>query len=68
MFAAANGRSETVRLLLDRGADIHATGRGGDALFGAAEEGHADVVKLLIDRGSDIDIAVVKLEMCANDT
>lgn len=68
MFAAANGRSDTVRLLLDRGADIHATGRGGDALFWAAEEGHADVVKLLIDRGSDIDSAIASLEMCANGT
>jgi hypothetical protein len=68
MFAAANGRSDTVRLLIDRGADIHATGRGGDALFWAAEEGHADVVKLLIDRGSDIDAAIASLEMCVNGT
>ncbi len=68
MVAAANGRSDTVRLLLDRGADIHFTGRGGDALFWAAEGGHADVVKLLIDRGSDIDTAIASLEMCVNGT
>jgi hypothetical protein len=68
MCAAANGHSDTVRVLLDRGADIHATGRSGDALFWAAAEGHADVVKLLIDRGSDIDAAIASLEMCVNGT
>ncbi len=68
MYAAANGHIDTVRLLLDKGADIHAIGSGGDALFWAAEEGHADVVKLLIDRGSDVDTAIASLEMCVNGT
>ena len=68
MYAAANGHIDTVRVLLDRGADIHATGRNGDALFWAATEGHADVVKLLIDKGSDIDAAITSLEMCVNGT
>jgi hypothetical protein len=35
-FAAQNGRAAVVRFLLDRGADVNATGDGGKALLNAA--------------------------------
>jgi len=47
-----NGDLDKVRLLLDRGADIHA--HDDRALHWASEEGHLDVVRLLLDRGADI--------------
>jgi hypothetical protein len=50
--AAENGHKETVALLLDKGADIHA--RYDLALVGAAENGHKETVALLLDRGADI--------------
>lgn len=42
---------ETVRLLLDRGADVHAAH---DALPIAAEHGFIDLCILLLDRGADV--------------
>ena len=47
------------KLLLDHGADVHATDsewpvRGFTALHEAAEEGHADVVQVLIHYGVDV--------------
>ena len=51
-MAAKNGHTETVKLLLDRGADIHAW--NDYALRLAAENGHTETVKLLLDRGADI--------------
>jgi hypothetical protein len=47
------------KLLLDHGADVHATDsewpvRGFTALHEAAEEGHADVVQVLIHYGADV--------------
>ena len=44
--AAMNGHNETVKLLLDRGADIHANDN--DALRKAAQYGHPDTVKVLL--------------------
>jgi ankyrin repeat protein len=50
--AAIYGNTETVRLLLDRGVDIHA---GNDlALRRAADSGHTETARLLLDRGADI--------------
>ena len=43
---------ETVKLLLDRGADIHAC--EDYALRRASDKGHTETVKLLLDRGADI--------------
>jgi ankyrin repeat protein len=66
MFAAqkSNGTSslDTVKLLLDRGADINAANRNGyTALMFAAQQSNGtsslDTVKLLLDRGADINAA-----------
>ena len=48
----AKTHAETVKLLLDRGADIHA--EDDQALLNAAENGNTEIVKLLLDRGADI--------------
>ncbi len=61
-YAVMYGQIDTVRLLLDRGADIHAKCKEWDSLTYAAFQGHADVAKLLIDRGIDIDNAMASLE------
>ena len=47
---------ETVRLLLDLGADMNAQDNldGRTALMGAAHKGRNDVIKLLVDRGADL--------------
>src|SRR3990170_477435 len=52
--ASERGYLSLVKLLLDRGADIHAPQGGDEALKRAANNGHLDVVKLLLDRGADI--------------
>jgi len=51
-WAAEYGHTDTVALLLDRGANVHA--RGDDALCWAAENGYADTVELLLDRGANV--------------
>ena len=73
--AASRGRTEEVKILLDKGADINErpgvcdttlvsiTGKG-TALACAAYYGHADVAKLLIERGADIDTAMAHLDYC----
>ena len=54
MFAAAGGLSDTVKLLLDNGADVNArTEVGGTALIYAAAMGQLECVKLLIEHGAD---------------
>src|SRR4029079_3665750 len=55
MSAARSGNVESVRMLLDRGADVNARERykGQTALMWAAAERHPAVVKLLLERGAD---------------
>lgn len=54
--AAADGRTESVRLMLDAGFPIEARGQdGGTALHHAAFAGSADTVRLLIERGADLE-------------
>ena len=56
-WAALNGQTEAVKLLLEKGANIHNRHRDGStALHGAAFLGHIDTVKLLLEKGADIDI------------
>jgi ankyrin repeat protein len=50
--ASRAGHTETVVLLLDRGANIHAEDEM--ALQWAAEKGHTETVALLLERGADI--------------
>lgn len=55
--AAANGNTETVQSLLNRGADINAKDSNGQtALMRAAYEGHLDIVQLLLEYDADINI------------
>ncbi len=61
-YAAMYGQINTVRLLLDRGEDIHAKCKGWTSLTYAAFQGHTDVAKLLIDKGIDIDDAMASLD------
>ena len=55
MTAARTGRVEAVRLLIARGADVHAKEgrRGQTALIWAAAEGHVAVLEELIKAGAD---------------
>ena len=51
-----SGRLEIVTLLLDRGADVNATGgKYGTALVAAASNGKLEIVTLLLDRGADVN-------------
>jgi ankyrin repeat protein len=55
-FAAFFGKPEAARLLLDRGADVDARGRGwmtGTPLHSAASGRHVDVVEILLAAGAD---------------
>ena len=50
------GHTETVKLLLDKGADVNMkTDNGETALIEASENGHIEVVKLLLDKGADVN-------------
>lgn len=53
--AAMSGDLETVRTLLDQGAEVESSGLGGyTAIMDAASSGHYEVVKLLIEHGAEI--------------
>lgn len=52
--AAARGRHAVAQLLLDRGADVHASQHGGySALHSAAANGDVALAELLLERGAD---------------
>jgi ankyrin repeat protein len=55
-YAASEGHTEVVRVLLDRGADPRVSALGGmTPLFLAAAGGHSEVAKLLVKEGADPD-------------
>jgi ankyrin repeat protein len=54
MRAAKEGRSDAVKVLLERGAVVNARAMDGStALTAAARTGNADMVKLLLEKGAD---------------
>ncbi|MEQ7008224.1 ankyrin repeat domain-containing protein [Actinopolymorpha sp. B17G11] len=61
VWAAANGRTDTVTLLIDLGFDVNARGRGDvpveqpnqTALHDAAIQGNVELARLLLARGAD---------------
>ena len=60
LVAARAGQIDTVRWLLDRGADPNAPSPGdGNALIAAASEGEVGIMKLLLERGARIDEVVL---------
>ena len=55
-LAAEHGYQRTVKVLLDKGADVNAQGgKYGNALQAASSRGHEAVVKLLLDKGADVN-------------
>jgi len=56
MIAAMEGHTETVKILVDGGADVNARNRGDNtALMIAVKTGHTDTVKVLIKAGADVN-------------
>ena len=61
MAAAQTGRPETVRLLLEKGADPNLrTKRNESALADAATAGNEETVKLLLDRGAEVNVQDIR--------
>ncbi len=56
MMAARTGDIDTLKFLLDKGADpnVKENARGTTALMWAASGGHSAAVQLLVDRGADV--------------
>ncbi len=53
--AAENGRTEVVRVLIERGADVDLrTAYGATALYIACQEGHTEIVNFLLAKGADV--------------
>ena len=57
IFAIAQGHNGIVKLLLERGADVHwaRPHNGVNALFIAASNGHAEMVRLLTEHEANVD-------------
>lgn len=57
VMCAGLGRTEVVRLLLDAGADVNASGpdSGYTALHNAAGEARTEIVRLLVERGANTE-------------
>jgi uncharacterized protein len=58
-LAAFFGQADAARFLMERGADVDATGTGwmtGTALHAAASGQHAGVIKLLLDAGAEPNV------------
>jgi uncharacterized protein len=56
MYAALEGRTETVKKMLARGADVNAKDSAGrTALMFAVINMHRDTVNLLLERGADVN-------------
>jgi len=53
MSAAYNGQADTVKLLIEKGADVNAEARGYTALAAAVYSGNPDIVRMLLRAGAD---------------
>ena len=54
--ASRNGRTETVAMLLEKGADMNATDNYGETVLQwASENGHTEIVKMLLEKGADVN-------------
>jgi len=53
-YAVAQGHTEIVAFLLDRGADLHVVNNTVEVLYRAASKGHTETAALLLDRGAHI--------------
>jgi ankyrin repeat protein len=61
MYAAQRGHPDTLKDLMDRGADVNAKIQDGwTALMLAVANGHADIVKILIERGADVNAKTLR--------
>jgi hypothetical protein len=57
IWASSRGHTETVRLLLEEGADVNVQANDGQtALMRAADYGHVEVVTLLSNSGADVNV------------
>jgi ankyrin repeat protein len=55
--SAIRGDANSVKTLLDKGADVNARDMDGNtALDWAAGQGYVEIVKLLLDRGADVNV------------
>ena len=64
MMAMAYGHTETASVLLDGGADIRATDRGGNTpLHIAAQSGNLVLIKQLLDKGADANARTAPASM-----
>src|SRR5260370_33214985 len=56
MSAAVRGHTDTVRTLLEKGADVNAKSKAGrTALMSASDLGQLDTVRVLLEQGADVD-------------
>ncbi|HLO48702.1 MAG TPA: ankyrin repeat domain-containing protein, partial [Kamptonema sp.] len=55
VWAVSTGRVKTVRVLIEKGADINVSTYSGTPIQSAASRGYTEIVELLIAAGADID-------------
>lgn len=66
MLASYHGHTETVKMLLDNGADANVlNGRGQSILAGAVFKGYDQVVRVLYEGGADIMLGQPNAVDCA---
>ncbi len=54
IVAAEEGQAECVKILIERGSDVHLTTKAGkSALYNACERGHVEIVAQLLEAGAD---------------